>query len=93
MISTSRVFRAGPHSTGLPQRALMYLAKPVTWRASSRVWLAAYSWAPWSLRTWQRLADRFSAPCSPCRIDEKFRNTDWLMNRVRTFGSDRWFDT
>ncbi len=30
MISTSRVFRAGPHSTGWPQRALMYLAKAVT---------------------------------------------------------------
>ena len=48
MISTSSVFKAAPHGTGRPQRDLMYFAKAVTWRASSRVWLAAYSCAPWS---------------------------------------------
>src|SRR3990167_10421046 len=93
MISTSRAFSVGPHSTGRPQRALTYLAKAVTWRASSRVWLAAYSCAPWSFSTWQRLADRFSAPCSPCRIDENERSADWLAKRTRAFQSVRWFDT
>ena len=71
MISTSSGFSAAPHGPGRPQRALMYLAKAVTWRASSRVWLAAYSCAPWSQSTWQSAAERFSAPCSPCRIEEK----------------------
>ena len=61
---------SAPHATGRPQRALMYFAKPVTWRASSRVWLAAYSCAPGSRSMWQRLAERESAPCSPCRIDD-----------------------
>ena len=48
MISTSRFCSTGLQATGRPQRALMYFANAVTWRASSRVWFAAYSCAPWS---------------------------------------------
>jgi hypothetical protein len=58
----------------------MYLAKAVTWRASSRVWFAAYSCAPWSFSTWHSDAERFSAPCSPCRIEENCHSAISLMN-------------
>ena len=68
--------RPSPHGSGEPQRGDV-AAKAVTWRASSRVWLAAYSCAPGSRSTWQRLADRFSAPCSPCR---RLESDQWSMS-------------
>ena len=57
----------------------------MTWRASSRVWLAAYSCAPGSCSTWQSEADSFSAPCSPCRIDENDHSVSRLASLILLF--------
>src|SRR5215469_17952924 len=65
----------------------MYFEKAVTWRASSRVWLAAYSWAPGSRKMWQSEADSDSAPCSPWRIEENDHHTSRLTSLIFCFSS------
>src|ERR1700733_4471823 len=60
----------------------MYFEIAVTWRASSRVWLAAYSCAPGSRRMWHSDAERDSAPCSPCKIEENDHHTSMLTSLI-----------
>ncbi len=75
--------------TAPPKRAAMYLVKACTCRASSRAWLAAYSCAPGSRKMSHRLAERLSAPCSPCRMLERLQRALWLVSRMRWPSSSR----
>ena len=60
-----------------------------TFREDARAWLAANSWAPGSLRMWQRLADKDSAPCSPCRIEDSDQRAFSLASLIFCFSSSR----
>ena len=61
-----------------PKRDCAYMVKACTCRASSRTWFAAYSCAPGSRKMSHRLADRLSAPCSPCSRLEIVQRADSL---------------
>ena len=66
----------------IPYAGTPYFEYAVTWRASSRVWFAAYSWAPGSRMIWHRLADSDIAPCSPCRMLDMMKRVFWFASRI-----------